>query len=260
MADPEVKRAAAQLRRAWPTMGHIERGDALRQLVASGCSTRGLAEVIGVAPTTVRRFLEIASLPSSLRQTVANGTSAKRVLQSRAAERRRGAVVERLTLEKESGKFSDELADVLVGFAKGESGGNLRMTRDEFPVFLTSVARAVLSPDACRTKPKRISKKLDLRAQLKAAKPRRAASDNPLEQRAEWLAHFIRARFPERAIWERAMAKALKREKELAPGHSLAETLRSRSWEPTFIQIPARPITRPAREVMKRQGRKPIQQ
>lgn len=260
MADSALQKQLAQLRRRWPKLGRVERGDHLRKLADAGGSTRGLAQAIGVSPTTVRRFLEIASLSDHERENVANGASAKKVLAARANDRQRRRILQRLAIEKESGRFSNELADTLIAFAKGELG-DFRMTRDEFPLFLNSVAREVKSLDAFNVKRERVSKQLGVKDQLKAVRPKRPKSDHPIEQRAEWMAHFIRATAPEIAVWERALSKAFSRERELAPKRTLKDSISSRSWADfTEITIPARPITRPAWEVMKRQGRKPTQQ
>jgi hypothetical protein len=260
MADPAVRRQVFRLRRDWRNLSHVERGDLLRTLAAAGCSTRGLAEATGSSATTVRRYLEIASLPEEIRHDVENGTSAKTILESRASERRRRSTLERLRVERQTGEFSDALADVLIEFGKGELGSRVRMTRDEFPMFLAAVAREVRSLDAFGRGRDRISKKLDLKAQLKTVKPKPPKNDNLIEERAEWMARFIRARFPESMIWERALEKSAKREKELVPVRTLADSVRAKSWGPRLINIPPRPVTRPAREVMKRQGRKPTQQ
>ncbi len=259
MADPALQKQLAQLRRKWPKLGFIQRGDHLRKLADAGGSTRGIAQAIGVSPTTVRRFLEIESLPDHERENVANGASAKKVLADRANNRQRRRIVQRLAIEKESGKFSDELADTMIAFAKGELG-DFRMTRDELPLFLNAVAREVKSLDAFNVKRERVSKRVDVKAQLRAVRPKRPKSDHPIEEHAEWMARFVRARFPEPIIWQRALEKSEKREKELVLVRTLVETVRSRPWEPRLINIPPRPVTRPAREVMKRQGRKPTQQ
>ncbi|HWR35035.1 MAG TPA: hypothetical protein VN622_04080 [Clostridia bacterium] len=258
MADPALQRQVARLRRTWAKLGHVERGLHLRRLADAGCSTRGIAEAIGVSATTVRRFLEIASLPDYERENVANGVSAKKVLSARASGRRHRRTLQRLAIEKESGKLSDELSDIVIGFAKGELG-DFRTTPDELPLFLNAVGREVKSQDALHVKRERVSKRLALKDQLKAVRPKRPKNDHPIEERAEWLARFVRARFSEPVIWERALEKSAKREKELVPLRTLADTVRSKSWGPTFIVIPPRPITRPAREVMKRQGRKPAE-
>ena len=256
MLEPSAKKQVAELRRAWRTLGHLERGDRLRVLVDAGCSTRGLAQGIGISATTVRRFLEIASLPEQVRQSVANGASAKEVLASRADERRRHRVAERFAIEKESGRFSDELAEVLIAFCKGELGGKLWMTRDELPLFLNAVARELQSADSSASRRVRISRRLDLKDQLKVVRPKYPSSDNPIEQRASWMTLFIQSRFPELAIWERALQKASRRDKELDRKDTLPYVTRSRNWIPKYIEVPNRPA-RNVREVMVRQGRKP---
>ena len=259
MADPALQRQLAQLRRRWPKLGYVERGDHLQRLTKAGGSTRGIAEAIDVSATTVRRFLEIASLPDRDRENVENGVSTKKVLTARANDRRRRNMLQHLAIEKKSGKFSDDLADILIAFAKGELG-DFRMTRDEFPLFLNASAREVKSLDSFNVKRERVSKRLVVKDQLKAVRPKHPKSDHPIEERAEWMARFIRARFPEPMIWERAMEKSAKREKELVPVRTLADSVRAKSWGPRLINIPPRPVTRPAREVMQRQGRKPTQQ
>lgn len=256
MADPALQEQVRQLRREWPKLGYVERGDRLRRLADAGGSTRGLAHAIGVSATTIRRFLEIASLPNHERENVANGASAKKVLAARANNRQRRRIVQRLAIEKESGRFSDELADTIIAFAKGELG-DVRMTRDELPLFLDAVTREINSQDTRKVKRERVSKRLEVKAQLKSVRPKPPKNDNLIEERAEWMARFVRARFPEPIIWERALEKSAKREKELLPAPTLADVVRSKSWEPIYVNIPPRPVTRPAREVMKRQSRKP---
>lgn len=255
MANSLLQQYAAVLRREWPRLGHVERGDHLRTLWEAGCSTRGLAEAVGISATTVRRYLEIASLPEDVQQHLANGGSAKRELALRAADRKRHSIIERLRVEKESGRFSDELANVVITFCKGEIASRVNITRDDLGTFLTIVAQRIVQLDAARTPRLRISKKLSLRQRLKRAKPKTPDSDMSLEQQAEWIARFVRATVPERAIWERAFNKATRRERELIRRVPLQDAAR-KVGTTTWIHIPPRPVTRPAREVMVRQGRK----
>ena len=70
------------------------------------------------------------------------------------------------------------------------------------------------------------------------------------------MAHFIRATLPESAIWERALQKLEARGPQLAPRGKIVDVDLSNFGKVVYITVPARPITRPAREVMVRQGRK----
>ncbi len=65
IADAEVTQSLSELRRAWNKIGRVERGERLRELTDAGCSTRGIAENLEIAATTVRRHLEIAALPAA---------------------------------------------------------------------------------------------------------------------------------------------------------------------------------------------------
>jgi hypothetical protein len=61
--NPEVKVLIGMLRNGRATLGPVELGQRIKNLISFGCSRRGLAEDIGVSPTSIRRYIEISGLP-----------------------------------------------------------------------------------------------------------------------------------------------------------------------------------------------------
>jgi hypothetical protein len=253
-----VRKRVAELRGEWYRLDCVERGDRLRELVKDGCSSRGLAKELHVSATTVRRHVEIAELPESLRHAIVNGESAKKQLEEAMSMRAQARLADRLAIEKRTGQVSDELADVVIAFCKGKLASGMSMTRDELPLFLTSLEQHLQQPELFPVPRLRISMRLALIDRLKAAKPKNPQTDFEFAQLAEWLASFILATEPQRAIWERALKKVRRREKEfIRRSHRSIKDVMQKFGKVILLDIPARRVTGPAREVMTRQGRRP---
>src|SRR3989442_191446 len=64
---------AANLANNWSTLLRFEKGQRLKELVARGCSRRGLAERTGASETIVRRRVDPANLFLAEREAVESG-------------------------------------------------------------------------------------------------------------------------------------------------------------------------------------------
>ncbi len=205
--------------------------------------------------------MELAALPEEDRTAAAKGASAKKVLAATAEKRRLRRLKERLVREQETGQFSDELADAIIAFCKADVGSEVAFSGDELPPFLRRVAQRVQSFEAASAPRQRMSKRISLAKKFSVTEPEKLDNDFWFEQHAEWLARFVWATAPERQIWENGLVKAQQRKRELARVLARSRVLDG-SRTPagrdfTFVVVPSRRVTRPAREVLKRQGRQP---
>jgi IS30 family transposase len=97
--DPKVGKLVVSLRKRWSVLDGIERGDRLRALADRGCSTRGLGKKLRQSPTTIRRHLDLAAMPTKDRDAVKAGASAKKILANMADLKRRLRVRKRIAEE-----------------------------------------------------------------------------------------------------------------------------------------------------------------
>ena len=134
MAHPPVLKLFRKLQHQWDKCGAIGLGILVDEILQAGCSTRGLAEELKrtmrdpqVSDTTLRRYVQLARLPEARKDEIRKGASEKRLLaeearkkrqerNEREARRRARYRSERLKLERESGRPSDELAHKICHF------------------------------------------------------------------------------------------------------------------------------------------------
>jgi hypothetical protein len=114
VSNPGTQKLIKALQQQWKCLDQVERGNRLRVLLGLGCSKRGLADDLRVAEVTVRRHVEIASLPEVDRKAVIAGASAKKILHRKAMVQRAERTAARLKNECETGKYSDEVAEAEV--------------------------------------------------------------------------------------------------------------------------------------------------
>lgn len=206
----EVQSKVAGLRDEWNLLGRVERGDRLRELVALGCSTRGLAAELGIGGRTVCRHLEIAALPEQDRETISRGASAKKVLARKAEQQRRLRVLQRVGLERETGKPSDRLASIVLRFCRGGSGVH-KVYAEEVPSFLTSVAAYLSRLGAYGARTPRFPGRSGLAERVEQLRPKNDPDVLWIEHQAEWLARVVWSYTQEQIIWETALRKAERR-------------------------------------------------
>src|SRR5437660_5399779 len=134
MAHPPVLKLFRKLQHQWDKCGAIDLGILVDEILQAGCSTRGLAEELKrtmrdpqVSDTTLRRYVQLARLPEARKDEIRKGASEKRLLaeearkkrqekNEREARRRARYRSERLKLERESGRPSDEFAHKICHF------------------------------------------------------------------------------------------------------------------------------------------------
>ena len=205
-----------KLRKGWKTMNGIARGDGLHALVKMGCSTRGLAKSLHQSQTTIRRQLQLAALPAAQRKAVNAGDSAKKILETKAAEVRRFRIVNQLAEEQRSGALSDELADMILRFCRAEDGlPPVRITQQELPIFLGGVETKLGEYEARGRRGIRATKRMGVEGLFRKTQPLEDTDDFWMAYQSEWLANIIQAKVPIRLIWENGMKKTKERAADL---------------------------------------------
>lgn len=255
----------AHLRKAWKTMNGVARGHCLRVLVSHGCSARGLAKNLRQSPTTIRRQMELASLPVAQRRAVNAGASAKKILAAKAVSDRCRRARERINDDLRTGALSDELASIILEFCRGEGGlPPMRMVPDDLPMFFGCVATHLSEFEVYGKRGIRATKSMEIGELFRQARPPEDDDEDVfwMGYQSEWLANVILAKAPLRPIWESALKKAQKRAAELkvvdtrAPLEAYADN-EARLVELRF-GLNNRPIYPGGASRMLRQGRKPI--
>jgi hypothetical protein len=260
IADSRTSTLVRRLRRKWRFFNPIERGDRLRELVARGCSRRGLENELAQSATSIRRHLELASMPNEIQEVIRNGFSKKKVLAHSARGRRVQRIRARLQEDASTGKLSDELADEILDFCRADSGTpETPLLKQDLSKVLNASERYLARLEATARPQLRVSKRRSPKARLNAIRPAPRPDELWIEHRAEWLANLIWTIAPERPIWQRALQKVRKRSKELERKKSPFEASTDEVVRKLLLGLepPRRRITGLAREVMVRQGRRP---
>lgn len=216
-ADPSVNDRIEDLLLHWDELDRASKGQRLKDLLSSGCSTRGLADSLPISATSIRRYIDTANLPQKAIEAIRSGYSAKKILNHKAQLDRQHRRDDRVKLDEKTGELSDGLADIILAFCK---------TSDEFPFakyeehflikFLSEVRNVCWRLESNGFPFPKLLKKHNFKKRLRLTRPP-VTSDIPLVHPIEWLAILILAEVPERPIWEAAIVKAAKRAKELKP-------------------------------------------
>lgn len=216
LADPIVVKLIAGIRKRWKAKDGIERGDRLRELVALGCSARGLGKDLRLSATTIRRHIELATLPAKGRDAVKAGASAKKILASKAIDDRRRRRKQRIDGDRRSGLLSDEVAGIILEFcrAQGEPS-RTAILEAEFTMFMNSVAYCLQDFGVHGQRGIKATKIMGIAGLFEQTQPRALAGTFWMDYQAEWLANIVLAKAPEPPIWERSLTKAQKRAAEL---------------------------------------------
>jgi hypothetical protein len=262
LADPDVAKLIAGLRKRWKAIDGIERGDHLRELTNLGCSRRGLGKGLRQSATTIRRHIELAALPIAQRRAVEAGASAKKILADKAILDRQRRRKKRIDDNRKTGALSDEVADIILEFCR--AGGNLPLTpilEAEITEFMSGVAINLSRLEVGGQPGIKATKRLGIAGLFEQAQPPANADTFWMDYQAEWLANIVLAKAPEHPIWEDALEKAkrraceLKAKDERTPSQAYKDRLRH------IAEIEAGPAPRPYRKgasSMRKQGLKPV--
>lgn len=256
MTDPKVAKMVVVLRRRWAGMGPVERGDRLRELVALGCSTRGLEKELQQSATSIRRHMALAELPDEDREAIGTGRSAKKILEQKASDERYRRQHERVIEDRRTGALSDEIADVILEVCRTKDWPRRApVSRESARQLFSETVRALQEFEANGRGAVRVSKKLGLKKLLNKIKPSRGKEEFVMAHQAEWLANVVWAKAPERPIWESAIQKAEQRVNELTPKKSPSQLFQERMRRLAEISASTfRPPYKGARS-LERQGR-----
>jgi len=217
-AEPEVRALINDLRQQWEELDRIERGEKLRKLIARGCSTRGLAEALGISATGIRRYMTLAALPERLREAVRAGSSAKKILTMKAQADREHKRRERIALDARTGELSDELADEILEFCRTVRGvPETPIAEYDLPTVLNQCRNHLRGSIPSDLRAFKFPKKRGLKQRFQATRPEEEKDEVWIGHRGRWLANLIISEAPESSIWEEGIEKAEKRAKELRP-------------------------------------------
>lgn len=257
MADPKVAEVVSVLRGGWPEMGPVERGDRLRELTALGCSTRGLEEELKQSATSIRRHLVLAGLPEQDREAIESGASAKKILARKADADRYRRQAQRVIDDQKTGAMSDDIASVILEACRMKDWPCKAPVSSDFArQFLSETLRSLHRLETNGGKSARISKKLGLKRLLSKTKPPKGEVEFLMTHQADWLASVVRAKAPERPIWELAIQKAQRRFKELTPQKRPIEIWRDNQRRLAEISnSPSRPMYRRVALSIEQQGK-----
>lgn len=216
IADPNIAKLVAGLRKRWKAIDGIERGDCLRELAVLGCSTRGLGKKLRQSATTIRRHMELAGLPIAQRRAVKAGASAKKILSDKAILDRQRRRKKRIDDDRKTGALSDEVADIILEFCRGgEDPPRASISRADFKVFINSVALLLFQFEARGQRSIKTSRKMGVVGLFEQTRSPVSEETFWLGAQAEWLAHIVWANAQERPIWESSLIKAERRVAEL---------------------------------------------
>lgn len=250
VARPEVRELLADLCLDWKSIDRIEKGKRLLDLAALGCSTRGLAPVLQTSATNIRRYMTFPTLSEREREAVRAGSSAKRILDRKAQTDRRGKMRERVSLDNQTGKLSDGLADTILAFCKTINGvPSTAVLEDELVFFLGETRNAAWQMEALGSPTVKLRKRLSLVQRFRKTRPQIEEGEMYLVHLSRWLAILLRSEMPERPIWERAIEKAGGRSKELRVRLTIRQHLalrKQKSLEMTEGPPPRREYSREA--------------
>lgn len=168
MNEPMVRGRVIELQQQWDSLNRVERGDRLQELAAKGCSTRGLAQELGIPDRTIARHMEIAELPEIHRRSIITGQSTKKVLDKNTLRKRQRRAVGRLSYDRDTGILSDQVADIILTFcAGGEKHPQSAVLVVEFEMFLRGLSSYLENLDLWNAPRIRVSKKFGLAALFK---------------------------------------------------------------------------------------------
>lgn len=214
LSKPGVRGQMENLRTDWRELSYVQRGDRLIQLLAAGCTIRGLADDLRVDDGTVRRDIKIARLSESDRIAIEAGADAKPLLEAARAQHRVEAANATMKREIIDGTPSDQLCDDLAWFLMKEQPriccciGNVEQ--------LISEVQEVLREVDCRGTDKyhlRIRRHLDpayplgRAIELAQPEPQSEADEVPLVTAICWLSKLILLLEPLKIVRDAAVEK-----------------------------------------------------
>jgi hypothetical protein len=239
LANPRVASVIKVLRRSWRNLDKIERGDQLRYLATQGCSTRGLGKALRKSPTSILRHLELAGLPTKIRDAIKAGASAKKLLARKAIANRTRRLQQRNLDDQKTGRLSNAIADLVLQFCRTTNGiPQTPVLSSDVPVFLGNVRLHLTLLETSGYHSARISNRLAPVSVFEALRPEEIPEGFWMDHQSRWLALIIYSRSPEQPIWERSLEKAEARASELNPKKTLEEVYEEREARRLLIHLP----------------------
>ena len=216
MSKAAIRKRVEELRRDWDRLDSVERGDTLRDLVGRGCSIRGLADDLGIPPTTIRRYMTLSALPEADRMALRNGKSAKKALARKAALDLQKDSRERLAEERKSGTPSDQLATIILDFCRTTDGVPETPIGECDILSLLMRVREITHGDfGPPPAPIKLTRNIGMAELFQKTQPPDFADELWLEHRAQWIAVIAISVSPEFHIRETALNRVEQRASEL---------------------------------------------
>jgi hypothetical protein len=207
-----------ELRNGWDVLDAVTRGEQLRELIALGCTRRGLADDLCVSPTNIRFHLDLAEITPTEKQALKAGGFAKQAFEMLQRRRAAEARMDRIRREQATAAVSDQLAQDIVAFCN---------TRHVWKQDLDQLNKRIVFGDdlterffvelngniemrlrGLLPKPRPTPLNMKFWAVCQTLEPDQRHYDFWLSWMVEWLAQAILAAAPEASIRDAALKKA----------------------------------------------------
>jgi hypothetical protein len=213
-----IKRRISELRSHWDVFDPVTRGEQLRELIALGCSGRGLAEDLCVSPTNIRFHLDLAEITPIEKQALKAGASAKQAFETLLRNRETQARMDRIRHEQATAAVSDQLAQDIAAFCNTKHIWNQDLDDPAKKIvfggdlterFFAELNWAIeMRVRGSLPKPRPTPLNMKFWAVCQALQPDQRHYDFWLSWMVEWLAQAILAAAPEASIRDAALKKA----------------------------------------------------
>jgi hypothetical protein len=213
-----IKRRISELRSHWDVFDPVTRGERLRELIALGCSGRGLADDLCVSPTNIRFHLDLAEITPTEKQVLKAGGSAKQAFEMLRRRREAEARLARVRQEQKTAAISDQLATDIVAFCRAkpiwtqdldDPNKKIVFGYDLTERFFAELNWAIeMQVRGASPKPHPAPLHIGFGTICKTVQPDQKGYDFWLSWLVDWLAMAIMAAAPEASIRDAALKKA----------------------------------------------------
>jgi hypothetical protein len=224
LENPETMELLRYLRINWRRLDQPEQADRIGALLARGCTRRGLAQKLRVAPTTIGRKVRIANLPIEQQDSIKQGASAKAILTAIDDLNRKEKFALRLNSDEKRSARVRELADFTARFIEGSgaSSGDYGKLQKPIKDFAQEEAHRLadkLGPDRFPTFARDFDKVLG------KCEPPRGDDRQELRRQLQWIGITVARIEPAREIVQLAITEAFRLLREVTADKRLLPEL-----------------------------------
>jgi hypothetical protein len=203
LADLTNRERLTALLSNWANLDFVSQGDEIRSLIRIGCTQRGLAKELEVAPTTIGQRVHIAQLSEEHRSAIRAGASAKTLLEQVRIEKIEAYLVARFSRPEQRAQrlreLQDFVADTIVNFKIS-------------PRMYKELNRPILEfvrIEAQRLGPKRLPKPARLFAKVLESSEPPPNKRQQLGQQQKWIGTALARIEPDQALLTQAVTELL---------------------------------------------------